>query len=105
MRYLVLYFLFLVASSCTHSLHQTNVSEFSPSYKSYESGTLIKARSDQKTIMGFVFDTNYVDQGYRSLQSKCPQGVIQGIVTHYITSHGFFSWTNSIEMQALCVQN
>jgi hypothetical protein len=91
-------------SACTHSIHQTNFSEFSPSYQPYERGHLIKARGEQFTVMGFIFDTNYVNQAYNQLQRNCPQGHIQGIVTHAMTSHGFFSWTNAVEMQALCIE-
>jgi hypothetical protein len=30
--------------------------------------------------------------------------VVTGIATKYYTEHGFFSWTNHIVMQGLCVQ-
>ncbi len=91
-------------SSCTHSLHLAHVSEFSPTYKSYQAGDLVQAHVEQFTVMGFVSDTNYVDQAYVQLQSKCLNGTIQGITTQYSTSHGFFSWTNMIDMQGLCIK-
>lgn len=88
---------------CTHSLHVSHVSDFGPSYQSYEKGKLIKAKSEQFVIMGFASDTNYVNQAYAELQSKCPNGDVQGVVTQFSTSHGFFSWTNVIQMQGLCI--
>ena len=106
MKFKLLLNLLIIAllSSCTHSLHLVHVSEFSPAYKSYQSGDLVKARAEQFTVMGFVYDTNYVDQAYAQLQSQCSNGTIQGITTQYSTSHGFFSWTNVIDMQGLCIK-
>ena len=65
----------------------------------------MKARTEQFAVMGMVGNTDYVEQAYRDLQNQCPKGEIQGIVTHYSTSHGFFSWTNVMDMQGLCVKN
>ncbi len=88
---------------CTHSLHVAHVSDFSPSYKAYGQGQLVKAKTQQFTVMGFVTDTNYVDEAYQKLAMSCPNGDVQGITTQYSTSHSFFSWTNFVEMQGLCV--
>jgi len=96
--------LIFAATSCTHSLHVSHVSDFAPTYKSYEQGTLVKSRAEQFVILDFTFDTNYVDQAYLQLQHTCPQGNIQGITTQYSTSHGFMSWTNVVEMQGLCIK-
>jgi len=90
--------------SCTHSLHVSHVSDFSPTYKSYEQGELVKARAEQFVVLGFAFDTDYVDQAYTRLQQACPKGQIQGVTTQYSTDHGFMSWTNVIEMQGLCIK-
>ena len=68
-------------------------------------GQLIKAESEQFVILGFVMNTDYVDQAYQDLQSKCPKGNIQGITTQYSTDHGFFSWTHHIDMQGVCLKN
>ncbi len=95
--------LLLLLSACTHSLHVAHVSDFSPTFKKYTEGELIFAKTEQFTVMGFVGQTDYVDQAYYQLMSKCPKGNVQGITTQYSTSHGFFSWTNIIEMQGLCV--
>ena len=94
----------VVGTGCTHSLHLSHVSDFSPTYRKYEAGEAVKARAEQFTVLGFVSETNYVDQAFNDLQSKCPGGSVQGITTQYSTSHGFFSWTNVVEMQGLCVK-
>lgn len=95
---------FLFLTGCTHSIHLAHVSDFSPTFKEYNKGQLVKAKSEQFTIMGFVADTNYVDEAYHQLIARCPGGSIQGITTEYSTSHGFFSWTNYVEMQGLCLK-
>lgn len=91
-------------SGCTHSLHISHVSDFSPTYRRYTQGELVKAKADQFVILGFVTQTDYVDLAYRKLMATCPNGQIQGITTQYSTDHGFFSWTNVVEMQGLCVK-
>jgi hypothetical protein len=90
---------------CTHSLHVSHVSDFAPTFKTYAQGELIKSKATQFVIMGFIYDTNYVDVAYQKLMAECPNGSVQGITTQFSTSHGFFSWTNIINMQGLCIKN
>src|SRR5262249_50046906 len=87
---------------CTHSLHLVNFSDFRP-YGAEARGKVINAKSEQFVILGFVGDTNYVEEAYHKLQRECPQGAITGISSRFYTSHGFFSWTNHLEMQGLCL--
>lgn len=104
LRLLTLISVVALLSGCTHSLHLAHVSDFSPTFKGYAKGELVKAQAEQFTILGIVSDTNYVDEAYAKLQRACPNGDIQGITTQYSTSHGFFSWTNYVEMQGLCIK-
>lgn len=97
----ILFATFTVLASCTHSVHLVHVSDHTP-YKSAESGEFIVGEADQFVILGFVFETEYVQKAKRNLESKCSGGRIQGITTEYSTSHGFFSWTNHAVMQGLC---
>lgn len=105
MKFWILFILGITLSGCTHSLHVSHVSDFSPTYKAYSQGQLIKARAEQFTIMGFVTETTYIEQAYNNLQANCKDGQIQGITSQYSTSHGFFSWTNVLELQGLCIKN
>ena len=91
----------LLAAACTHSIHDVYVSSFDP-YREYQNGKYIEARTEQHTILGFVRDTQYVDQAYADLNAQCRSGEIRGIVTQFSTSHGFFSWTNKILMKGYC---
>jgi hypothetical protein len=56
-------------------------------------------------VMGFVGQTDYVDQAKAQLMANCPGGAVTGITTQFSTSMGFLSWTNKILMQGLCVKN
>lgn len=103
MKFVAATFLLLGLMGCTHSLHVAHVSDFGPTYQSYEKGKLIKAYQEQFVVMGFADNTNYVDQAYLELQKKCPGGDIQGVTSQFSTSHGFFSWTNKIAMQGICL--
>lgn len=89
---------------CAHSLHLAHVSDFSPTFKGYSSGELVKASGEQFAIMGIVTETNYVDDAYAKLLASCSGGNIQGITTQYSTSLGFFSWTNKVDLQGLCIR-
>ena len=89
-------------TGCMHSIHQVHVSDFEP-FDKFESGNIVSAKTEQFVILGFVQQTDYVDKAYKALQEKCPQGQLQGITTQYSTSLSFFSWTNKILMQGLCV--
>ena len=89
--------------SCTHSIHLVNVSDFNQGV-SFEEGVLVKSEAKQFVIFHFTSNTDYVDAAYQKLIEKCPQGDIQGITTRFSTSHGFFSWTNKVVMQGLCVK-
>lgn len=103
-RYLVFIGLAFLNLSCTHSIHLVQVSDFAPTYKALNQGTLVQSKAEQSVFMGFTTETNYVNEAYNKLQDNCMNGSIQAIKTQYITSHGFFSWVNSVEMQGLCVK-
>mgnify|MGYP001557646415 CR=1 FL=1 len=92
----------IAVSGCAHSIHQVHTSDFVPGTP-IESGEMVKAQTEQFVVLGFVGQTDYVDQAYNQLMSKCSNGVLTGITTEYSTSLGFFSWTNKILMQGLCV--
>jgi hypothetical protein len=100
----ILLVLSLALGGCTYSIHDVQVSDFSP-YEPIERGEIVKASADQFTIMGFVTQTDYVDEAYRKLIEACPGGTVSGITTQISTSHGFFSWHNKALMQGLCLKS
>jgi hypothetical protein len=90
----------LFLGGCAHSIHLVHAGGFD--HSSSKGAKMIEARSEQFAVMGFVFDTNYVDQAYSKLQDECRGGNIEGVVTQYSTSLGFFSWTHKILMRGWC---
>lgn len=100
--FLVLPVLVLSFAGCAHSVHQAHVSDFGP-YASVESGEVVKGYAEQFVILGFIGQTDYVNQAYANLMQACGDGRITGITTQMSTSLGFFSWTNKALMQGLCI--
>lgn len=92
----------LVLAGCAHSVHQVHTSDFLPMAE-IEAGDMVKGYGEQFVILGFVQDTNYVNQAYAQIQGACPKGRLTGITTQHSTSLGFFSWTNKVLMQGLCI--
>lgn len=101
-RLLLLLALTAGLGGCAHSIHQVHTSDFNPMAE-IESGEVVRGYAEQFVVLGFVQETNYVDQAFAQLQSQCPRGQITGITTQISTSMGFFSWTNKALMQGLCV--
>jgi hypothetical protein len=67
-----------------------------------EIGKIIEIEKSQKNILGFVYDTNYVDQAYKNLLLECPNGTSM-VNVEYLTNHGFLSWTDKIRIKAVCL--
>ena len=99
---LILFCLF-VLQACSHSTHLVHVSDYELE-KNLSDARRIEALGEQKVVMWFVFDTNYVEEARSKLIAKCPNGKISNISTRYSTSHGFFHWKNKIYMQAMCFE-
>ena len=88
---------------CTYSVHQVPLSDFRP-YVDSSKGKPIESHTKQFVILGFANETHYVDQAYQQLQTQCANGTVTGIASKYYSEHGFFSWTNHLVMQGLCVR-
>ena len=103
LKYAAALLLVLAATGCTHALHQNHTSDYTleAPLNDYR---LIQAQFEQFVVMGFVKETNYADDAFAELKRQCPDGTITGIQPRHSTSHGFFSWTNVILMQAYCSQ-
>lgn len=109
MKIILLLTSILWLSSCAHSVHQVHTSDFDlpesvrGKKNIVELGKVIQAKSEQFVIMGFTKETNYINQAYANLVSQC-DGTVLGITTQLSTSLGFFSWTNKVLMQGMCVR-
>ena len=89
--------------SCTHSVHNYHVSAERFLGKS-KNKKRIKSEAQQAVVFWMADNTNYVNEAFEELQRKCRKGRIVGNNTRFSTSHGFFSWTNKVKMQAYCVR-
>jgi hypothetical protein len=92
----------VVFSSCAHSVHLIHTSDFEGAVP-YEKGKPVVVKTSQSVIMGFVTNSDYVDEAYKELLDRC-DGRVTGITTKYSTALGFLSWENIIRMEGLCVR-
>jgi len=88
---------------CTHALHVNHTSDFVTSGP-LSSHRQVAAKADQRVFLGFVGQTDYVDEAFGKLKAQCPAGTITGIQSRYSTSHNFLSWTNTVLMRGYCVE-
>ena len=103
MKKLLISILALFATNCAHSIHGVHTNSFDQTPGS-KAPVMITSKAQQQTILGFVFDSNYVEEARWNLQKKCPNGRVEGITTQLSTSLGFLYWTNKILMKGLCYQ-
>lgn len=101
MKNLFLLLLILTLGACTSSIHMSQVDVDSNNQQQLENSGVIEIERAQKNILGFVYNTNYVDQAYADLLQRCPNGTVV-INVEYLTNHGFLSWTDKIRIKAIC---
>ena len=99
---LPLFFIFLT-SACAHSIHQLYVGSMDAKV-TYNEGKWVTADSVDFVILGFQFDTNYVELAFKELEKKCP-GRIAQVTTEHLTSFLFLSYNQKIVLKGLCVSN
>jgi len=102
MKKLILLLTMVMLSACTSSIHMSQVDVGSDDANKVEIGKVIEIEKSQKNILGFVYDTDYVDLAYKKLLLECPNGTSM-INVEYLTNHGFFSWTDKIRIKAVCL--
>ncbi len=97
--------LLALASGCTYSVHEVTAAGFAPAdaAPAPRKGEWIHARGEQSVVLGITDNTDYVDRAYAELVSQCP-GDIVGLSTRTSTSLGFLSYTNVVEMRAMCLR-
>ncbi|MCB1192583.1 MAG: hypothetical protein H7A23_04975 [Leptospiraceae bacterium] len=93
----------LMIFSCTHSVHMYAAGDIEKPI-SVTSMKQVSSDSEQFTVLGFIFDTNYVDEAVEKLRSQCEKGNIHFISSRYSTSHGFLSWKNKLHLEGYCIE-
>ncbi len=99
---LVLLSSLLALGGCTSSIHMVNTAGFDQPLSINTESLYVEAATEQKVIMGFAFDTNYVDEARQSLMAQC-DGDLVAVSTQYSTDHNFLHWTNKILMKGICI--
>lgn len=94
--------LWLLISSCAHSIHQVYVS--SQDARSVGQGQWITAESSDLVILGFAGSTNYVEEAYQQLESKCP-GRLAQVTTEHLTSFKLLSYEQKVVLKGLCLKS
>jgi hypothetical protein len=100
-KILPLFLIGIALSACTHSIHFSHMSDVLPGKQ--KGARYINVESQRHVFLGFIFNTNYVEEARQKLMAACPNAEITGINTKYITSHGFASYTDKIRIRALCL--
>ena len=104
MKKILCLFIFTLPLSCAYSIHMVQATAFDSS-STADQPKEIEARASQFVVLSFVGQTDYVDEAYAVLQSKCINGRIEGITSQFSTSLSFLSWTNKIVLKALCFKD
>lgn len=97
----ILFISLLLLTGCTHSIHMVHTDGLDLNSSISAEARYVEASATQNVVLFFAFDTDYVNQAKKKLESQC-LGDISAISTQYSTSHGFFHWTNKILMKGLC---
>ena len=94
----------LLLVGCTHSIHVSHMSGIDPVVSAKEANKkIVEVNAEQFVFMDFAFDTDYVDQAYQNIQNEC-DGQLTAVNTRFSTDHGFLSWTNKINIRAVCLR-
>ena len=90
-------FFTVMTTACAHSIHQLYVGSMDPK-ATYNDGKWVTADSLDFVVLGFQFDTNYVESAYRELESKC-SGRIAQVTTEHLTSFLFLSYNQKVVLK------
>lgn len=101
--FLLVAFGLLTLQGCTHSIHMVHTDGFGFNAPKASQTNIVEASAEQTAVLGFVFDTNFVDEAKAKLESQC-NGDLAAVSTQYSTSHGFLHWTNKVLMKGICVK-
>jgi hypothetical protein len=95
-----------LSTGCTYSVHEYQAGGYAASPQSGppRMAEWIHARGQQSVVLGITNNTKYVDAAYASLLDQC-SGEIVGLNTRFSTSLSFLSYTNVVEMRAMCLRD
>jgi hypothetical protein len=65
----------------------------------------IKRDVTRNVLLGFITNTDFVDNGWKSFQKLCPNGTIMNPLARYSTDLGFLAYKEQIHFSGTCVSN
>jgi hypothetical protein len=57
----------------------------------------------RNVLLGFITDTDYVDNGWKSFQKLCPNGTIMNPMVRHSTDLGFLAYKEQLHFTGTCV--
>ena len=90
----------LSLAGCAYSVHMVEMGDVD--FVRTSQAQEITASGEQFAVLGFVTQTDYVDQAMDRLKGQCPNKKISGIQARYSTALGFLSWTNKVVLHGYC---
>lgn len=102
MRTLACVFLLALIQSCAYSVHQVYIGSMDPNVKIGSTGKWLEADAKAFVILGFHFDTKYIDEAKRELESKC-SGRLAQVTTEHLTAYWFLSYDQKVVLKGLCL--
>jgi hypothetical protein len=93
-------------TGCSYSMHEYQAGGYAaPTAVAGppRQGRWIHARAEQDVALGITDNTDYIDQAYAELLKQCPGDVV-GVNTRFSTSLSFLSYTNVVDIQAMCLR-
>ncbi|MCX6132128.1 MAG: hypothetical protein NTX25_24110 [Proteobacteria bacterium] len=100
MRFFTLIIFSLFFSACAHSVHQVYISSMDAKATQ---GKWISADAKAFVVLGFQFNTDYVEAAYKELEGKCP-GRLAQVTTEHLSSYYFLSYDQKVILKGLCMQ-
>jgi hypothetical protein len=91
----------LSTGACSFSIHQLYVGSMDPG-AAYGRGRWVEAEGKKFVILGFEFDSDYVDHAYKELESKCA-GRLAQVTTEHLTAYYFLSFEQRVYLKGMCV--
>lgn len=66
---------------------------------------LVTAETSKTIFLGFNFNNDFADNLVGDLKSKCPNGIVSGVLTKDEVIHYFIVHTRKITATGYCIQN
>ena len=57
----------------------------------------------RNVLLGFITDTDFVDNGWKSFQKLCPNGTIMNPMVRHSTDLGFLAYKEQLHFTGTCV--